>query len=261
MRERDGITELIPVEQPDGSVVWATDRTDEDAPGEFLVMPGGNVVSSRPSGGDTVATTLPTSTFYSNGIDWDQVFIDIRDGEEGRPAPDYRVLPGGALERVEPESESQGNVTRLPKATFYAVSATGGVTARDLAWIRDYDPKDRMQWQNNRNAPVYGLRFTLDPVRVRARVRNYSFLAFRSPLYGDRFLVSALHPNLDDQIGHDTHIIPSNYPGLPGEIPILCRSKADLSFGTLAEVVGACAKWRIYDASREASGGVAAFSR
>jgi len=91
------------------------------------------------------------------------------------------------------------------------------ITVADVDVIRELDPFNQEAWE-----PVYTT--ALDGWRFRLQVRPdgfvFKFLAFRSPTESNQWRLSVLSPDMDGQLGHNSHIVIASVGGR--SLPVLC---------------------------------------
>ena len=129
------------------------------------------------------------------------------------------------------------------------------ITVADVDVIRELDPFNQEAWE-----PVYTT--ALDGWRFRLQVRPdgfvFKFLAFRSPTESNQWRLSVLSPDMDGQLGHNSHIVIASVGGR--SLPVLCVQAGAAPANNLEEVRAQAAKWAAYTQLRM-DGRVPAFSR
>lgn len=231
--DTDDVIDLFPQHAPDGSVVWSIPDT---GPANVPIEIDDAGVMSRAG---TPLSTLPADRMAADARewnDWNRIISTITDAEAGRrPAEEIIVEPGGELSLVR-RGQADTALSKLPEDRMAAF---------DHDEVRRLDPANREGWEFIADRVIPGFSFAMTPIG-----KQFRFFCFRSASYGGNWLLSVLHPNLDDLPGHEAHIMHVRL-GSGRSIPVVCRSERRLDHPTLGEVRGTAAKFALYHSLRK----------
>ena len=233
------IIDVHPVPTPDGGEEWVAAGNETaarvEAPGTGLTVDSGVV---RGEDSPTPLTTVPTERL-AGGPDWNRIMDALGEGErDGADVPKIGVKPGGEMVVLD-QSQSQQPLSTVPRERLAAGRATRG----DLAEARREDPEGKEDWRFVDDPNIPGLRFTMTGTG-----RTFVFYCVRSPAHGGRWLLTVLHPNLDDLLGHDNHMVTVSIGG--ETTPIVCGPGGRFNYPSLSDVRGVAAKFALYHTAR-----------
>lgn len=224
--------------------VCCTETGPADTPTQAPALPP-TLVELVPLTAAEVLSVLPTERMAA-GEDWATIVATLRAQESGRATPtDIVVRPGGALGQVPAglTTEHGHTVSKLPQERMATV--VPGPTATDAEEISLLDPSNIECWTPVWRGGFGAWTFEMVPP-IRGQLR-FTFLVFRSPSDGNALRISPLYPNLDDEFGHEPHMITVRLGG--ERVPVIC-GPGGRAARTFAEVRGDAAKWMVFQSYR-----------
>ena len=232
------LIETVPVEIPGKGTVYVPDNdVDQD-----LVVRDSDVLRKVGTNDAQKLSVLPRDRMAAGSEDFNHIVEMIRQAEEGRSTPDQiEVHPGGSLVAVDKNATSRG-LSVLPQDRMATVDHP---SARE---IRQLDPNNVEKWEWVDDPVIPGWKFEMAPAH-----RRFSFFTFRASTYSGHWLVSPITPNLDELVGHETHVIKTNIGG-GAMVPIVCRRHGRMDHSNIEEVRATTAKFALYHSLRGATG-------
>lgn len=235
------IVDVLPAIGPDGGEVFAT----EDmilANGHLMTERTGLAVVDGPGAAVDPApetTTFPTSVVPTGrmaGSSWAEIADALRRNEQGDHRQDVVVNPGGSMDVT--VGGTARSTSRLPQGRM---AAKPYIRVSDLDEVRQCDPENVENWTPLFTNVLDGWQFTLQPLPGGQR---FTFVAFRSPNDAGHWRIWVQHPDMDDRLGHRSHMIVTSVEGYT--IPVICSNPGAAPTPTLAEARVHAAKWATY---------------
>lgn len=236
--EAEVIIDLFPAVGADGQEVFAP-QDMVLANGQLLAEPSGLAV---PANDDNAVADVPTAPRLSvipndrMAASWAEVADALRRNERGDQRNDVVMGPGGSMEIT--VSGATPTTSQLPKGRM---SAKPYIRLSDIDVVKQCDPHNVENWTPVFTDILDGWQFSLQPL---PGGEVFTFVAFRSPNDAGWWRIWVQHPDMDERLGHKTHMITTVVAG--ETIPVICSNPGGAGTSTLAEARLNAGKWAMY---------------
>lgn len=214
---------------------------------EDIILRGGILTDAHRAGRSL--SVLPNERMAAQ-TSWEEVAKQLRAAEDGIPRSDVVMAPGGQMEVI-----TEGTARPTSRLPQQRMAAKPYITFSDVDEIRRTDVHNAENWSPVHTAVLDGWRFRLRPL---PDGETFVFVAFRSPFESGKWRLWVLRPNMDNNLGHEPHVVTISLSGQ--EIPVVCGAPGAAPANSLAEARTMAGKWAVYT-QRKLLGQDPAFSK